>query len=534
MKLRDLRIGLRLCLGIGMIVSIFTISHAISSWLSAENRDTTIVTLKASNDKAKHIGNMKSALYEVGITIRNLGLYSELALVQSDVAKIPALHQRYGEAKKKLSAMVLDEEEKAIFKEITKLENDIQAPLMKVIELALASDTPGAAKLIADKFEPLSAAGARQMDRLVKHQEKTSAAFIEETAITATLLTESFLAVSVVTVAFAGLIGWVLTRSITAPLSDALQVARRVAAGELSFGREVSGNDEISELLLALKNMTASLADIVIDVRNGTETIGLASREIASGNADLSSRTEAQAGAIEETASSMEQITVMVRQNAGNATQATQTAQSASRQAVDGGEVVAKVVATMKLIRECSTRIVDIIGVIDGIAFQTNILALNAAVEAARAGEQGRGFAVVASEVRSLSRRAAEAAQEIKLLINDSVEKIEEGGRLADCAGDTMSQIVQSIQHVAAIMSQITAASQEQSSGIEEVDRAIRQMDEMTLQNAALVEEAAAAASSMQDQAEKLKHTVGQFKLEPVPEKHSGLTAGVHLLAAPL
>jgi methyl-accepting chemotaxis protein len=249
-------------------------------------------------------------------------------------------------------------------------------------------------------------------------------------------------------------------------------------------------------------------------VRRGTETITVASGEIASGNADLSSRTESQAGSLEETASSMEELTSTVRQNADNARQANQLVVNASEVAVKGGAVVGQVVSTMGSIKDSSRKIVDIIGVIDGIAFQTNILALNAAVEAARAGEQGRGFAVVASEVRNLAQRSAAAAKEIKGLIGDSVEKVDAGSKLVDNAGATMEEIVTSVKRVADIMAEITSASQEQSSGIEQINQAVSQMDEMTQQNAALVEQAAAAAQSMQDQAVELSRAVSIFKLD--------------------
>jgi methyl-accepting chemotaxis protein len=262
-----------------------------------------------------------------------------------------------------------------------------------------------------------------------------------------------------------------------------------------------------------LKDMNHSLGMTVGEVRLGIATMTLASREIAAGNSDLSSRTENQASSLEETASVMEELTGTVRQNADNARQANQLVLSASAVAAKGGQVVSQVVDTMGSIKDSSRKIVDIIGVIDGIAFQTNILALNAAVEAARAGEQGRGFAVVATEVRNLAQRSAAAAKEIKTLIGDSVEKVDAGSRLVDAAGHTMEQIVNAVKQAADIMSEIAAASQEQSVGIDEVNQAIGQMDEMTQQNAALVEQAAAAAESLQDQAQKLSQAVGVFTL---------------------
>ena len=312
----------------------------------------------------------------------------------------------------------------------------------------------------------------------------------------------------------AALIGFWLIRAIARPLNEAVRVAESVAAGDLSQRIDVRSQDETGHLMQAMQDMNASLVNIVSQVRTGTEAIAVASREIAAGNLDLSSRTEQQASSLEETASSMEELTSTVKQNAENARQANQLVVSTSDIAVKGGAVVGRVVDTMASIKDSSRKIADIIGVIDGIAFQTNILALNAAVEAARAGEQGRGFAVVASEVRNLAQRSASAAKEIKTLIEDSVSKVDVGGKLVDDAGKTMDEIVTSVKRVTDIMSEIAAASQEQSAGIEQVSQAITQMDDVTQQNAALVEEAAAAAESLQDQAGKLTEAVSVFKLD--------------------
>ncbi|MGV8869096.1 MAG: methyl-accepting chemotaxis protein [Janthinobacterium svalbardensis] len=314
----------------------------------------------------------------------------------------------------------------------------------------------------------------------------------------------------------AALIAWWLARNISGPLRAAIDVARQVAHGDLTVQVDVRSKDETGELMQALKDMTASLLRIVTEVRGGTQAIATASRQIASGNIDLSARTEQQASSLEETASSMEELTSTVQRNAQNASEANGLAASASTVAGKGGAVVAQVVETMGSINDSSRKIVDIIGVIDGIAFQTNILALNAAVEAARAGEQGRGFAVVATEVRNLAQRSAGAAKEIKGLINDSVAQVENGARLVDEAGHTMREIVDSVHKVSSIVGQISAASDEQRAGIEQVNQAIGEMDQVTQQNAALVEEAAAAAESMQEQAARLADAVSVFKTAQV------------------
>ncbi|PKB20156.1 methyl-accepting chemotaxis protein [Janthinobacterium sp. 64] len=307
--------------------------------------------------------------------------------------------------------------------------------------------------------------------------------------------------------------GLLLARRIAASLKNAIDMAHTIAGGDLSVQINATSKDEVGQLMTAMAEMSESLVRIVSEVRSGTETINTASGEIAAGNLDLSARTEQQAGSLEETASAMEELTATVRQNSDNARQAQQMAVSASDKAVRGGEVMGDVIRTMEAIDSASNKIADIISVIDGIAFQTNILALNAAVEAARAGEQGRGFAVVATEVRNLAHRSAAAAKEIKTLISDSVEQVGQGGKLVQQAGAAMTEVVDTVRSVTDIVSEISAASAEQSTGIDEINRAITQMDEVTQQNAALVEEAAAASQSMQEQASKLASVVGAFKL---------------------
>jgi len=326
-------------------------------------------------------------------------------------------------------------------------------------------------------------------------------------------------------VVLGGLFAWRVSKSITAPLAQAVSVAETVARGDLGQPIHAVTRDETGRLLRALHDMQDKLAGAVRTIRAGSETISSAAGQIAAGNTDLSSRTEEQAASLEETAASMEELASTVKQNADNARQANQLAASASEVAQRGGAVVSAVVSTMGDISASSRKISEIVSVIDGIAFQTNILALNAAVEAARAGEQGKGFAVVAGEVRSLAQRSAQAAREVKTLIEASVSKVAEGAGQAENAGTTMQEVVASVKRVTDIMGEIAAASQEQASGIEQVNRAVSQMDEVTQQNAALVEEAAAAAGSMQDQAHALVRAVGVFRLSEDAARREAMVA---------
>jgi methyl-accepting chemotaxis protein len=338
---------------------------------------------------------------------------------------------------------------------------------------------------------------------------------------------------TVVALVLGGTLSWFITHSITGPEAQAVAFSGEVAGGNLTARVESTGKDELGHLLISLRSMQDNLIAVVSRVRQGSDSVSTASAEVAQGNQDLSARTESQASALEETAASMEELSSTVKQNAENARQANQLAQSASTVAVQGGEVVTQVVDTMRGISDSSRKIAEIINVIDGIAFQTNILALNAAVEAARAGEQGRGFAVVAGEVRSLAGRSAEAAKEIKQLISDSVSRVDQGTRLADQAGAKMQDIVASIQRVTDIMGEISAASSEQSQGVAQIGEAVTNMDQVTQQNAALVEEMAAAASSLRSHAQDLVQAVSVFKLGAAQTHPSPLPAPRALAVVP-
>jgi methyl-accepting chemotaxis protein len=397
--------------------------------------------------------------------------------------------------------------------------------LKPVLAAWRANDMPAAVLVVHGALNTTYRPVADNMRALIKLQLDVGKAEYE--AALARFETAKVLAIGLIAVGLlAGMaIGAWLIRGITRTLAEALRVANSVAAGDLTGNIRIESNDEIGQLLAALQKMNDGLVGIVTEVRSGTDLIATASSEIAAGSQDLSSRTEQQAGSLEETASSMEELTSTVKQNADNARQANALAETASTVASKGGTVIGHVVETMGEINESARKIVDIIGVIDGIAFQTNILALNAAVEAARAGEQGRGFAVVATEVRNLAQRSAAAAKEIKGLIGDSVERVDTGSKLVNEAGATMREIVDSVRRVTDIMGEISSASQEQTAGIDQINQAIVQMDQVTQQNAALVEQASAASEAMQDQAAKLALVVSVFKLDS--------SAGVAVHAAP-
>ncbi|MCI1003421.1 methyl-accepting chemotaxis protein [Herbaspirillum sp. C7C8] len=382
----------------------------------------------------------------------------------------------------------------------------------KLIAQALTDQAAALAGL--ESSQPVADAMMSALEEHKKYNVKLGQTAAQTASDTKNQATAVALIISALMAVVIGCIGVLLARNIGNSLRMAVSTAEAVAQGDLTLRISTASNDEIGQLQRALGSMVSNLSNVVTEVRASVNTIAVASGEIAAGNIDLSSRTEQQAGSLEETASAMEELTSTVKQNADNARQANQMADAASHVATEGGQVVGHVVTTMVDINEASRKIVDIISVIDGIAFQTNILALNAAVEAARAGEQGRGFAVVASEVRTLAQRSAAAAKEIKELIDNTVAKVDEGSRLVEQAGSTMEQVVSSVKRVTDVVSEITAASSEQSDGIGQVNQAITLMDEATQQNAALVEEAAAASKSLQDQADRLAGAVAFFRVE--------------------
>ncbi|CAM8635140.1 Tar Methyl-accepting chemotaxis protein [Comamonadaceae bacterium] len=514
MKLGNMRIGTRLAIGFGVVLTILSVMVLLGSYLNAQNKDRMITGLESATQKVILAETMKGSLLEIGIAIRNIGLASEVQAMQAEEAKVKSLRETYTAAREKLVALGLSEVEGKILEEIAVIDKTMDGLFKEAIGQALAFNGEASAKIIVTKVDPLSIQLQVAINKLVDVQTNATQEVLDRSLEADRSLNLILLSCGALSVLIGSCSAWLTSKSITEPLKRAVLVAKAVASGELTSKVSVSGKDEISELLMSLQHMNDSLAVTVGEVRMGSESISIASREIAAGNHDLSARTESQASSLEETAAAMEQLTGTVKQNADNAKQANQLVHSASEVAEKGGLIVSSVVQTMGSIKSSSGKIVDIIGVIDGIAFQTNILALNAAVEAARAGEQGRGFAVVAAEVRSLAQRSASAAKEIKNLIGDSVDKVDAGSKLVDEAGQTMTAIVSSVKRVADIMGEISTASQEQSVGIEEINRAISEMDEMTQKNAALVEQAAAAASSLQDQTQLLQKAVSIFKLE--------------------
>jgi methyl-accepting chemotaxis protein len=525
MILRSLKIGARLQLGFGILLAWVVCVLIAGILVSGNARRTHNSATQAANSKSELANILRSAILEGGIAMRNVGLQYSTPEMQKEEVKLANQRKRFQDAKTKLSAIGLDDEERKILATIEDLDKKTEAPFKEAIELVKGYSNEAAGKLLSSRIDPLNQQAIVEIDKLVQLQQAHIDSLMEVSEANGQKITIVLIITGIVTVLMGGGVAVLTTRSITGPLREALDVAKRVAAGKLGGPIDVTGKDEMGQLLQALKEMDESLSRIVYQVRANTDQIRTSSDELSAGNADLSSRTDAQAEAIQKTAESMGQLTSRVNENAANAHQANQLVQSASASATKGGEVVNDVVDTMTSIKDSSRKIVDIISVIDGIAFQTNILALNAAVEAARAGEQGRGFAVVAAEVRNLAQRSAGAAKEIKELINDSVRKVESGNALVGNAGTQMEEIVTAVKHVVAIMDEITSASQEQSAGIDAVNRAVTTMDEMTRQNASLVEEASVAAAAMQQRAAVLAQAVAAFDLSGQP---SGMLAHSH------
>jgi len=513
MKLSNLRIGARLGASYGLLLVLMILLTGAGAMLLRDFNASIERILHDAVPKERLVTEWRSA-------IALNASRTSLALATEDTAERGTAESGMRQTSERISA-IMKELDQSVTSSTGKalLANILatRAQYSEVRKALLAADAAGDTAAIADGKARLAAAlGAydTSLGALAGHEREQAGKM--EAAIAAEghegQLALGGLCMVALLIAIASTV--LVTRSITRPLLRAVEVARTVAAGDLSSVIAAESKDETGQLLGALRDMNASLRAIVGEVRGGAETIATASSEIAHGNLDLSSRTEQQAGSLEETASSMEELTSTVRQNAENARQANGLAQQASSVARRGGEVIAGVTTTMGAIRESAGRIVDIISVIDGIAFQTNILALNAAVEAARAGEQGRGFAVVASEVRALAQRSASAAKEIKGLIDASVANVGAGSRQVEQAGATMDEIVQSVARVTDIMGEITMASREQETGIEQINGAVAEMDTVTQQNAALVEEAAAAAQSLQEQSARLAEAVSVFRLE--------------------
>ena len=512
----------RLAWGFGGVFALLLILSLLASMRVNRIEETLNRINNVNNVKQRYAINFRGSVHDRAIAVRDVVLAPDVAAAGPHLALIKQLAQHYADSSGPLDAMFVDpkavsDDEKAALAGIKAAELHAQPLIAQVLALRQADQVVEANGVLARQAGPAFVAWLASINRLIDLEEKMN----KGEAAYATGLAQSFqlwmLVLCAIAVAIGSAAAWYISRGLLAQLggepADAMRIAGEIAAGNLSVDIATRPGDQNS-LIYAMKGMRDSLVDIVAQVRAGTATIATASVEIAAGNQDLSSRTEAQAHTLEKTASAMGQLTSTVRQNADNAQQANVLAMSASEVAVRGGAVVSQVVQTMASINESSKKIVEIISVIDSIAFQTNILALNAAVEAARAGEQGRGFAVVATEVRSLAQRSAAAAQEIKSLIGDSVQRVESGARLVDQAGTTMEDIVLSVKRVTDIMNEISTASQEQTDGIVMVNEAIGQMDDATQRNAALVEQATAASTQLQDEAHALADVVSIFKLQ--------------------
>ncbi len=522
-----MKVGTRLGLGFALVLLFLVAVTTVGIFRMAQIQDRLDHVISVNNVVSRLVVDMRSNVGERVTSLRILTLLTDAGDMEPEMNRIKLLAGKYADAQNKLSSQFATEasaEEKALLATVKEQEALAMPAIAKASELWLANKAEDATKVLIKEIRPPQKKWMAALDQLGALEEKLNAQVQTDAAAGFSAARSFMISLGVLAVAISVAAAYIITRGLLKQLGGepdyTASIAGSIANGDLSIAIDTDGNDKGS-LLSEMKEMRNSLVDIVGQVRSGTETIGTASREIAAGNIDLSSRTEMQASSLEKTASAMEELTSTVKQNADNAREANQLASAASDVAIKGGKVVSEVVNTMSSIDASAKKIVDIIGVIDGIAFQTNILALNAAVEAARAGEQGRGFAVVASEVRNLAQRSAGAAKEIKMLIDDSVEKVGAGTKLVGQAGVTMDEVVASVRRVTDIMSEIANASQEQSAGIEQVNHSIIEMDSMTQQNAALVEEAAAAAQSLQDQAAELSRVVSIFKLVDGEERVS-------------
>jgi methyl-accepting chemotaxis protein len=513
MHIKNIKIGARLGLAFAAVLALTLILTAIGAvrlqQVAAAGADMDVAFTKLRlADRWLSGSRINRALSEARLRA------VDAADLEAVNVKMRANSAEITQISTELETLVVAPEGKALLAQVATQRKAYSAARSEVFKLKDGNaDAAQINALIEGKMNPALAAYDGSVTQLSERQKRMfdeARAHVDAVTLSGRRL---LMAVGALALVLGGGLAWWLTRSITRPLREAVAVANAVAGGDLSVRVDVTSGDETGELMAALQTMTANLNGLVAGVRASSDNIASVASEVASGNLDLSARTEQQAGALEESAASLEELTSTVRQNADNARQGSQLAGSASSIATRGGDVVAQVVETMGAINTSAKRIVDIITVIDGIAFQTNILALNAAVEAARAGEQGRGFAVVAGEVRTLAQRSAAAAKEIKTLIDDSVNKVDAGTRLVDEAGGTMKEVVESVRRVTDIMAEISSATQEQSLGINNVYGAITQMDQVTQQNAALVEEAAAATETMRSQAEGLAEAVSVFKL---------------------
>lgn len=515
MNLKNMKIGVRLGLGFGLVLLLMLTLIAVGLTRFTRIEEATVKMLEKDWVKAE-AANVINTIVRAQAR-RNMELFfaPDKAARENIYGHIEANKKIIVEALHTLDRLVYLPEGKAQLATVLSERTEYVASFTKVGKLIEEDKVDEARKTMMDETLPILDKLQSSVSNLAELQKRIAVASTNdiksEIATGSKLMIVLGLGALVIAVMFA----YFVARSITRPIIQAVGVAKTVASGDLTSIIKVNSRDETGQLLQALKDMNASLISVVSNVRSGTDTVSTASAQIAAGNLDLSSRTEEQASALEQTAASMEELTATVKQNADNAIQANQLATSASAVAIKGGTVVAEVVQTMDSINESAKKIADIISVIDGIAFQTNILALNAAVEAARAGEQGRGFAVVAAEVRVLAQRSAAAAREIKTLISNSVANVDVGCRLVEQAGSTMDEIVVSVRRVTDIMGEIAAASHEQTAGIGQINQAISQMDQVTQQNAALVEEAAAATASLEDKARGLAQDVAVFTISP-------------------